>query len=117
MRGARAAGDRVSTLFDLFNPAPGEPVKQAPHFSGETYDPQHDHERLTKQLGRVWAALQGHGWHTLDELAAKTGDGPASISARLRDLRKPRFGEYEIERRHRGDAARGLYEYRLAERR
>ena len=37
----------------------------------------------------------------------------ASISARLRDLRKPRNGGYVIERRRRGEAAKGIFEYRM----
>jgi hypothetical protein len=52
-------------------------------------------------------------WRTLDEIAHATGDPHASISAQLRHLRKPRFGAYVVEKRHRGAPARGLYEYRL----
>lgn len=89
-----------------------EPVS-APRFDGDTYDPALDLHRLTKQLGRVWSALQGGQWLTLDEIAKKTGDPQASISARVRDLRKQNFGGYEVERRRRGEPANGLWEYRL----
>lgn len=38
-------------------------------------------------------------WLTLDELAKLTQYPPASISAQLRHLRKPRFGAYEVVKR------------------
>jgi uncharacterized protein (DUF2132 family) len=52
-----------------------------------------------------------HGrWATLSQIAINTGDPEASISSRLRDLRKAKFGGYKIERRY---VQRGLWEYRL----
>jgi len=38
-------------------------------------------------------------WLTLDELAKLTHYPPASISAQLRHMRKPRFGAYEVAKR------------------
>jgi hypothetical protein len=38
-------------------------------------------------------------WLTLDELAKLTHYPPASISAQLRHLRKPRYGGYEVVKR------------------
>jgi hypothetical protein len=38
-------------------------------------------------------------WLTLDELAKLTQYPPASISAQLRHMRKPRFGAYEVVKR------------------
>jgi hypothetical protein len=81
-------------------------------FDGAVYDPQFDDARLDKQLGRVWSVVQDGRWRTLREIALRTHDPEASISAQLRHLRKPRFGGYIIEKRNRGDRARGLYEYR-----
>lgn len=52
-------------------------------------------------------------WRTLSEISALTGDGEASISARLRDLRKDEFGGLNVDRRRRGDESRGLFEYRV----
>jgi len=49
-------------------------------------------------------------WRTLAEISETTGDPPASVSAQLRHLRKPRFGGYTVDRRHMGG---GLYQYRL----
>jgi hypothetical protein len=83
----------------------------APRFNGVDYDPALDHDRLTKQLGRVWDAMKDGGWRTLNELADVTGDPHASISAQLRHLRKPRFGGYNVERRRRGVS--GTFEYRV----
>ena len=40
-------------------------------------------------------------WLTLDELAKLTHYPPASISAQLRHMRKPRFGAYEVVKRNR----------------
>lgn len=88
-------------------------VVTAPRFDGHTYDPAFDQDRLVRQLGRVWAVMQDHGWRTLGEIETATGDPQASISARIRDLRKTRFGGYVIERRRRGDPSDSLFEYRL----
>lgn len=88
-------------------------IPTAPHFDGETYEPAKDHERLTGQLGRVRTVMLDHVWRTLAEIEAVTGDPPASISARLRDLRKTKFGGYTIQRRRRGEDTSGLFEYCL----
>jgi len=79
-------------------------------FDGKTFDPALDLERLSNQVGRTFSAMLDRGWLTLGEIAAMTRDPEASISARLRDLRKPRFGGYVIERRRR---TVGLWEYRM----
>jgi hypothetical protein len=80
-----------------------------PDFDGETYVRERDHDRLNAQLARVLAVMRDHQWHTLDGVATITGDPPASVSARLRDLRKDKFGGLAIERRY---VAAGLWEYR-----
>lgn len=51
-------------------------------------------------------------WFTLREISSYTGGSEASVSARLRDLRKPKFGGWDVQRRHRGDPKKGLFEYR-----
>ena len=81
-----------------------------PTFGGETFDPDRDSERLYAQLWRVFQAMRDHDWHTLGQLAAVTGDPITSISARLRDLRKEKFGGHVIARRY---VDRGLWKYRL----
>lgn len=86
---------------------------QTPRFDGPTFDPIHDAARLTGQLERVWTLMRDGQWRTLDEIVAVTGGTTASVSARLRDLRKPRFGGYTVARRARGDRQRGLFEYQV----
>jgi hypothetical protein len=85
----------------------------SPRFAGVEYDPAFDQERLTKQIGRVWALMSDRHWRTLREIAAATGDPEASCSAQLRHLRKRKFGAYVVDRRVRGERSTGLYEYRL----
>ena len=84
-----------------------------PHFDGPDYDPAYDKDRLTKQIGRVFDAMRDGNWRTVPEIAQIIGDPENSISAQLRHLRKPRFGAYTMEKRHRGDRSKALYEYRL----
>jgi hypothetical protein len=50
---------------------------------------------------------------TLQDIARETGDPEASISARLRDLRKPQFGGHTVERIRTGEGKRGLFLYRV----
>lgn len=84
------------------------------HFDGITYRPEFDYERLGAQLKRVFEVVRDCRWYTLPEIAARTGDrSEAAISARLRDLRKPKFGGFRIDRRRRGEAKAGLWEYRI----
>ena len=85
----------------------------APHFNGAVYDPERDHERLSRQIGRVYEALLWGGWLTLAEIEAKTSDPQASISAQIRHLRKRRFGGYQIDKRRQTQTG-GTWEYRLA---
>jgi hypothetical protein len=86
-------------------------MKKQMWFDGSTYDPRLDAVRLTRQLYRVWDALNDYRWHTLSELAGRAGGSEAGVSARIRDYRKPRFGGHTIERR-RVDG--GLWQYRLS---
>ncbi len=77
---------------------------------GETYEHERDHERIAAQRGRVKAVMQDGTWHTLGYIESKTGDPQASISARLRDLRKTKFGGHTVDRQYAGE---GLWEYRM----
>ena len=58
-----------------------------------------DVSRLARQLRAVRHALLDGEWHTLAELSATLGYPEASISARIRDLRKADFGGHTILRR------------------
>lgn len=77
---------------------------------GATYSHIRDGSRLAAQHHRVLARLRDGEWWTLRRLSQATGDPEASISARLRDLRKARFGSHIIERQY---VERGLWRYRL----
>ena len=83
-------------------------------FDGETYEEELDHDRLSTQLQAVKNLMSDGEWRTLDEIAFIVTGSIASISARLRDLRKEKFGAHTVERR-RVDSAEsaGLFEYRL----
>lgn len=84
------------------------------YFDGTTYDPNHDKIRLNGQLLAVYTIMQDGEWHTLSWIRDRVGKGSeAAISARLRDLRKARFGAYEVQRRRKGSFNAGLFEYRL----
>lgn len=82
-------------------------------FDGQTFEPELDAERLASQLKRVYFVMSDGKYRTLSEIGKMTGDPESSVSARLRDLRKDRFGAYQIDRRRRGDGRRGWFEYRL----
>ncbi len=92
------------TQPDLFN------LPQRPAFDGSTYDASRDGGRLYAQLYRVRELMADGCWHSLAALSAAAGDPEASISARIRDLRKPKFGGHLVERRY---VSSGLWEYRL----
>ena len=79
-------------------------------FDGSTYDHKQDGPRLTGQLGEVWELVKDGEWWTLKQLAKKTGGSEAACSARLRDLRKPRFGRMRVDRVRQ---AEGWFEYRV----
>ena len=82
-------------------------------FSGKTFDEEFDLERLSAQMQRVAMVMRDEKWRTLAEIQAITGDPESSISARLRDFRKDKWGAHTVNRRRRGDPKRGLYEYQL----
>lgn len=84
-----------------------------PKFDGETFEPAHDLDRLSKQLGRVKELMSDGQWRTLQEIALATGDPESSVSARLRDCRKEKHGGFIVDRRCRGERVNGLFEYQL----
>jgi hypothetical protein len=84
------------------------------YFSGDTYEPDFDKERLSSELYAVRRLMTDGSWRTLSEIREAIGIGSeAGISARLRDLRKNRFGAHTINRRRRGEAKDGLFEYQF----
>jgi hypothetical protein len=83
-------------------------------FDGDTYDRRQDQGRLLSQLARVRRALLSNRgfWFTLADLSKIAEASEASVSARMRDLRKRKFNSYTIERR-RVPGGNGLHEYRM----
>ena len=79
-------------------------------FDGTTFVQELDGARLESQLEKVFNFMQDGQWHTLAIIAAAVKAGESSVSARLRDLRKKRFGEHTIERHSLGE---GLFMYRM----
>jgi DNA-binding CsgD family transcriptional regulator len=82
-------------------------------FDGVTYEPAQDAARLTGQLDRVCNLMRDGQWRTLSEIAVRVGGSEAGVSARLRDLRKAKFGSYEVSRRRIGG---GLWAYKVGAR-
>lgn len=80
-------------------------------FFGESFDEKQDGERLRTQLQRVQTYMDVGWWRTLAEIKAVAGGTEASISARLRDLRKAPF--FLSVERHRVPDGNGLHEYRV----
>ena len=85
---------------------------------GPAYEPAVDHDRLSKQMGRVLEyMLHSQKWKTLPEICGdlfyihETYFPEASVSAQLRHLRKQRFGGYIVEKRRL--RLSGLWEYRV----
>lgn len=79
-----------------------------PDFRGATFLPERDEKRLGAQLAAVrdfMVTWSGNTHFTLAQIARATGYPEASVSARLRDLR--RLG-YVVERRY---IERGLHAY------
>jgi hypothetical protein len=91
-------------------PARVERLAPEDAFDGRTYVPELDYERLGAQMRRVWDAMSDGQWWTLAGLSEHTGDPEASVSARIRDLRKKKMGGYVVVRQRIGG---GLYRYRL----
>lgn len=87
-----------------------EGLPPAIRFDGDTYEPPLDAERLGSQAKAVFKLMRDEQWRTLRQIADATGYPEASVSARLRDFRKRKFGRNTVERRR---VAGGTYEYRL----
>jgi hypothetical protein len=79
-------------------------------FDGFTYDPYVDYARLRGQLLRVYRLMQDGEFRTLAKIADECRGSEASVSARLRDFRKPKYGSRIVDRVR---IKEGLYKYRL----
>ena len=93
------------------------PPPPAPDFDGGTYEQEVDKKRMTAQLSLVRELMSDGRWWSIAQLADaiwKSGymATPQGISARIRDLRKARYGGREVDRRRKTPAS-GDYLYRL----
>jgi hypothetical protein len=79
-------------------------------FDGNTYDKERDHDRLQGQSKRIFDLMKDGVWRTLRMIAEQTGDPESSVSARLRDLRKTRFGGHTVLR---ATLTAGVFKYRV----
>jgi hypothetical protein len=79
-------------------------------FHGADYQEDRDFVRLARQATRVWDVMIDGEWHTLRGISVATGDPEASVSAQLRNFRKPSWGSHTVHRAYKGD---GLYIYKL----
>lgn len=103
--------DKLQTGFDF---AAGQTYvpdwKKRTDFDGETFNREQDGARLSRQLESVFDLMKDGKWRTIREIAARTKKPETSVSARLRDLRKEKFGSWNVDRRKVGV---GLFEYRV----
>lgn len=100
------------------NPA----ANSATAFNGAAYAPSFDRARLTAQIERIRCYMLGVQWRTLREIKialeerhAPTVFPESSISAQLRNLKKPPLS-YRVEKRRRAGVygpGAGIWEYRL----
>lgn len=82
-------------------------------FDGSDIDSKKDNERLTGQIKAIFDLMKDGKFRTLREIEDSTNFPQSSISAQLRNLRKERFGSFNIDKRSRGDRENGLFEYRI----
>lgn len=113
----RSIGDARTTMLQMarrVQPAAGVAAMSISvmDFDGETYNPEVDQGRLGRQLKAVYDILFDGEPHTLAEISQRTGEPEASISARIRDLRKERFGAHEVNAQ-RVSEEQGTWVYRL----
>jgi len=65
------------------------------------------------QLKEIFDIMTDGKWRTIDQLAAITGIHTQSISARLRDYRKPQFGNHTVNKRPLKHTPALIFEYQL----
>lgn len=109
-------GSQYSFAPVLDTPKPPTSPVEPFRADGGTFSPPLDSERLGREMRACIAVLGDGGWFTLRELLTACrvwasdplAFSEAGLSARLRDLRKARYGRQTVERRRRGSG----WEYR-----
>ena len=79
-------------------------------FDGSTFVATKDEARLSTQLEAVRALMCAGEWRSLSGISGLVGAPEASVSSRLRDLRKPKHGAWRVERKR---LVAGLHLYRM----
>lgn len=100
-----------AATFDMVSNPIAPPAIILGDRDGETFDRAHDRKRLDGLMARVFSFMNDRQWHAIQEVQEACGGTEASCSARIRDLRKQKFGGYQVSRLRCGH---GLYKYRLA---
>jgi len=104
---ARIARTGICSVCVAAEPGPDVEIVE------ESVSIQHDlFGALDGQVGRVLEVLQDGRWHTLRQIAGELEIPEQSVSARIRDLRKPHFGRHTIERR-KISGRPPIYQYRF----
>jgi len=85
-------------------------VPQIGKFAGSDYSKDRDGKRLTAQYMRVFSLMSDGDWRSLNVIATLTKDPEASVSAQLRHMRKEKFGNHTVNKKHIAD---GFYLYQL----
>lgn len=85
------------------------------NFAGPDYIPKHDQVRLTKKLLMVFELMGDEKFRTINEIYAELDGRVAhtTISANLRHLKKEEFGSHRLNKRRRGEASGGVFEYQI----
>ncbi len=83
-----------------------------PQFDGAVYEAELDLDRLTWQLDRIKKLMSDGQWRTVERISKIVKAPECSVSAQLRNLKKPRFGGYKVEKRR---AVGALWEYRVSQ--
>lgn len=79
-------------------------------FDGVTFDRERDGKRLSAQFNAVFELMKDGRFRTLTAIAMAVHAPEQSVSARLRDFKKEKFGSHKVEKYHLGA---GLWKYRL----
>lgn len=93
------------------------PKLSAPRLSGDadgiTFEKEHDRKRLDRHRDLIFKFMSDGLWHTPASICEALGTDWASSGARLRDLRKPKFGGWDVQRKRSGDPDSGCWIYRM----
>jgi hypothetical protein len=94
-----AAPEAIQAMRDLYFAIKNKRLPPPPPHGdrdGATFESNIDAVRLNQQADDVWRAMHDGRKHTLADLSQTTGHPEASISARIRDFRKEKFGSHLV---------------------